>query len=71
MLDIADGASVVTAGPGSVAACEGNTCRVEGPEQVEVEADGSVRCVEVEEGMTLALTRRDGGLSLIMQESGR
>jgi hypothetical protein len=70
-LDLADGAAMVTAGPHSVAACEGNSCRVEGPEQVEVQADGRVRCVEVESGMTLALTRRADGLSLVMQESGR
>jgi hypothetical protein len=71
MIDIADGAAVITGGPNSVASCEGNSCRVLGPEQVEVQADGRVQCVDVESGMTLALTRRDDGLSVIMQESGR
>lgn len=71
MLDLADGAALITAGPDSVASCEGNSCRVVGPEQVEVQADGRVQCVDVENGMTLALTRRNGGLSVIMQETGR
>lgn len=70
-VDIADGASVVTGGPDSDATCEGDSCRVVGPELVEVQADGRVQCVRVEEGMTLALTRRDGGLSLVQQENGR
>lgn len=70
-IDLADGGALVTAGPSSVAECDGGSCRVEGPEQVEVQADGRVRCVEVESGMTLALSRRADGLSVVMQESGR
>jgi hypothetical protein len=71
MIDLADGAALVTAEPNSVATCEGDSCRVEGPEQVEVQADGRVRCVIVEDGMTLALSRREDGLSFVMQDSGR
>jgi hypothetical protein len=71
MLDIADGVSMATGGPNSIASREGNSCRVEGPEQVEVQADGRVQCVDVTEGQSLALTRRDGGVSLVVQESGR
>jgi len=71
MIDIADGAAVITGGPQSVASCEGNSCRVLGPERVEVQADGRVQCVDVEGGTTLALTRREDGLSVIMEEVGR
>lgn len=70
-IDLADGAAVVTAGEYSIAECQGDSCRVVGPEQVEVQADGRVRCVEVGSGMTLALSRRADGLSLVVQESGR
>lgn len=70
-VDMADGVSMATGGPDSVASCEGNTCRVEGAEQVEVQADGRVQCVNVNEGQALALTRRDSGVSLIVTEAGR
>jgi hypothetical protein len=70
-IDLGDGGALVTAGPHAIAECEGNSCRVEGPERVEVQADGRVRCVDVEGGMTLALTRRADGLSVVMQETGR
>lgn len=71
MIDIADGAAMVTGGPDSQATCEGNSCSVAGVEQVEVNADGRVQCVNVNEGQQLALTRRDDGVSLIVTETGR
>jgi hypothetical protein len=71
LIDMADGASLITGGPNSMASCEGNTCRVQGPEQVEVQADGRVQCAAVNDGQTLALTRRDEGLSIVVQEIGR
>jgi hypothetical protein len=71
MIDIADGAAMVTGGPDSQATCEGSSCSVVGAEQVEVQADGRVQCVNVNEGQALALTRRDDGVSLIVTETGR
>jgi hypothetical protein len=71
MIDIADGAALVTGGPNSVASCDADSCSVAGAEQVEVQADGRVQCVNVDQGQVLALTRRDDGLSLIVTESGR
>jgi len=70
-LDVAENAALVTAGPQSIATCEGTTCSVQGAEQVEVLADGRVQCVNVEEGQVLALSRRGNGLSLVVSEIGR
>lgn len=71
MIDIAEGAALVTGGPNSVASCDGNTCSVAGAEQVEVQADGRVQCVNVDQGQVLALTRRADGLSVVVTETGR
>ena len=71
MIDIAEGAALVTGGPNSVASCDGNTCSVAGAEQVEVQADGRVQCVNVDQGQVLALTRRANGLSVVVTETGR
>jgi hypothetical protein len=71
MIDIADGAAMVTGGPDSVASCDGNACSVQGAEQVEVQADGRVQCVDVNEGQALALTKREDGVTLIVTEIGR
>jgi hypothetical protein len=71
MIDIADGAALVTGGPNSTASCDANSCSVVGAEQVEVQADGRVQCVNVDQGQVLALTRRATGLSLVVTETGR
>lgn len=71
MIDIAGGVAMAAGGPQSVASCEGDACSVAGAEQVEVNVDGRVQCVDVGEDQTLALTRRDGGVSLIVTDNGR
>lgn len=63
-IDMADGVSVLTGGPDATGSCEGNVCRVTGAEQIEVNADGRVQCVNVTEGQALSLTRRSDGLSV-------
>lgn len=66
-IDMADGVSIVTGGPDSVANCDGPSCQVSGAEEVEVRADDRVQCVSVNEGQTLSLTQRSDGLSLIFE----
>lgn len=51
--------------------CEAGACRVDGPNQVEVRGEGRVQCVELREDMALALSRRDGRMSLIVEERVR
>jgi hypothetical protein len=63
-VDVAEGVSMLTGG--SNADCDGSTCTVTGTEQVEVNADGRVQCVDVGQGQALTLTRSDDGLSLLV-----
>jgi hypothetical protein len=62
-VDIANGVSMVTGGPDSSAECNGASCIVAGPEQVQINADGHVQCVGVSEGESLLLTRWGSGVS--------
>jgi hypothetical protein len=64
-VDMAEGVSMVTAGPDSNAACDGPSCTVTGEEQVQINADGAVRCVTVNAGQSVSLTRQsDGSVSV-------
>jgi len=64
-VDMAEGVSMLTAGPGADANCGGDSCMIAGAEQVEISADGNVQCVDVSEGEALSVTRRsDGSLEI-------
>lgn len=63
-VDMAEGVSMVTGGPNADAECDGARCTIAGAEQVQINADGQVQCVDVTEGQSLSLTRRDGGVSV-------
>jgi hypothetical protein len=65
-VDMADGVSMITGG--SNADCDGPSCTVTGLEQVEVNADGKVQCVELNEGQSLTLTRSGNDVSVLIDE---
>jgi hypothetical protein len=65
-VDMADGVSMITGG--SNADCDGPTCTVTGLEQVEVNANGQVQCVDVSEGQSLTLTRSGNDVSVLIDE---
>lgn len=67
-LDMAEGVSMLTAGPSSDAQCADGACTVTGVEQVEINADGQVQCVTVGATQSLSLTRRGGGVSLAVED---
>lgn len=68
-VDIAGGVSMVSGGMASNAACEGDTCTVTGLEQVEINGNGEVQCVNVNAGQMLSLTQRGDGLSVLVEET--
>jgi hypothetical protein len=59
----------VSGGMGSNASCEGDSCTVTGLEQVEINANGEVQCVNVNAGQMLSLTRRGDDLSVSLEET--
>jgi len=65
-VDMADGVSMITGGAN--ADCDGPTCTVSGLEQVEVNADGNVQCVDLGEGQSLTLTRSGDEVSVLIDE---
>jgi hypothetical protein len=67
-IDMVGSVSMVSGRPNANANCEGDVCTVAGVEQVEVNADGRVQCVNVDEGQSLSLTRRSDGLSLLVED---
>ena len=58
-VDKAEGVSMITGGP--EANCDNGVCTVSGAAQVEVNADGAVQCVDVNDGQSLSVTRRSDG----------
>ncbi len=67
-VDIADGVSMVTGGPASNAECNGATCMVAGAEQVQINADGEVQCIEVGAGQALRVMRSEAGVSAAVED---
>lgn len=67
-VDMADGVSMVTGGEASNASCDGPSCTVTGAEQVEINADSRVQCVNVAAGQSLAVTRRGDGVSVSVED---
>ena len=65
-VDMAEGVSMITGG--SDADCDGPSCTVTGLEQVEVNDDGQVQCVDVGQGQSLTLTRSGNGLSVSVED---
>jgi hypothetical protein len=66
-VDVAGGVSMITGG--SNADCDGPTCTVAGLEQVEINANGHVQCVDVSEGQSLTMTRHGDGLSMLVENA--
>jgi hypothetical protein len=67
-VDMAEGVSMVTGGPEASAQCDGGSCTVAGAQQVEVNADGRVQCVNVNEGQSLSLTWRGDGVTVSVED---
>jgi hypothetical protein len=65
-VDMAEGVSMITGGANSN--CEAGSCTVSGLAQVEVNADGRVQCVDVNDGQTLTVSRRGEDLSVLIEE---
>jgi hypothetical protein len=65
-VDMAEGVSMITGGAN--ADCDGPSCTVAGLEQVEVNADGNVQCVDLSEGQSLTLTRSGDEVSVLIDE---
>ena len=67
-VDMADGVSMVTGDAAADASCDGPSCTVTGAEQVEINADGQVQCIDLNAGQALSLTRRGEGVSVRVED---
>lgn len=65
-VDMAQGVSMITGG--ATSNCEGDSCTVAGVEQVEINADGHVQCVDLNAGQALTVSRHGGDVSVLVEE---